>query len=115
MTMTWQDRLISATRDTQLGAIARCALAYGGVDDVAPCYVGKASITSDGFVMCSFTDTHGRHHMGAFVGDVRDLEHNVQGVADHLSLTPEERAAWFRAVRYWIAQDYRQVHGLLLA
>lgn len=114
MTMTWQDKLLAATHGTQTGAIAKCVLDRNVEGE--PCqYVGKASVTSDGFVMCGYVDRDGQSHMGAFVGDVRDLERNVLGVADHLSLTPDERAAWFRAVRHWIVLDYRQVHGLLLA
>jgi hypothetical protein len=103
--VTWQNRLLAATKGTQTGAIAKCVLGRN-VDGGLRQYVGKATITSDGFVMCSFTDAEGQTHMGAFVGDVDDLRRNVIGVADHLKLSDAEREAWYRACRAWIALDY---------
>ena len=81
MTSTWKDRALAATRGTQLGAIIACSLS---LPRSSPMFNGKASITSDGFVMCDFTDTAGVTHMGAFVGAVSDLNRNVEGLA-----TPE--------------------------
>jgi hypothetical protein len=103
--VTWQDRLLSATKGTQTGAIAKCVLGRNVAQGLRQ-YLGKASITSDGFVMCSFVDSAGQEHMGAFVGSVDDLRRNVIGVADHLKLSDEEREAWYRACRAWIASDY---------
>lgn len=102
---SWRDRLLAATRGTQLGAIARCAL--GRNDDSVPRFEGRASVTSDGFVMCDFVDRDGNGHWGAFVGSDDDLERNVIGVADHLQLSDAERAEWFAAMKKWVAQDWR--------
>ena len=99
----WKERAIAATRGTQLGAIIACAL---GEKVEAPCFNGKASITSDGFIMANFTGADGRGHMGAFVGSASDLVRNTLGLADHLKLSKEERAELFSSVRNWIATDY---------
>lgn len=101
----WQDRLLAATNGSRLGAIARCALGRNA-DESYPAFTGKASVTSDGFIMCDFVDREGTPHMGAFVGAVDDLRTNVLGVAAHLKLTEAERAAWFKVVQEWIAIDY---------
>lgn len=108
--VTWQDRVLAATKGTQTGAIAKCVLGRN-VAQGRRQYLGKAVITSDGYVMCSYVDAQGSEHMGAFVGDVQDLWKNVVGVADHLNLTDEERAVWYGACRAWIAMDYSG-HGI---
>jgi hypothetical protein len=105
--MNWQDKAQAATRGTQLGAIIACAL---GREIDGPRFHGKASVTSDGFVMCSFTGADGREHMGAFVGSLSDLTRNAGGLADHLKLSAEEREAFYDAIKEWIALDY---HGSL--
>jgi hypothetical protein len=103
--VTWQDRLLAATKGTQTGAIAKCVLGRN-VDGGRRQYMGQALITSDGFVLCSFVDSEGQEHMGAFVGSVEDVRSNLVGVARHLKLTDEEREAWYQACRAWIASDH---------
>lgn len=105
VTLGWQDKILAATNGTQLGAIARCALGRNEPGQM-PAFTGRASITSDGFVMCNFVDKEGRGHMGAFVGAVSDLRGNILGVATHLNLNETERAAWFKVMKEWIAVDY---------
>jgi hypothetical protein len=101
--MNWQDKAEAATRGTQLGAIIAAAL---GREIEAPCFHGKASVTSDGFVMCDFTDKSGNGHMGAFVGSMSDLIRNAGGLADHLKLDAAERAEFYEAIKNWISLDY---------
>lgn len=105
--MKWQDKAEAATRGTQLGAIIACTL-NREID--APSFNGKASVTSDGFVMCNFTDKNGGNHMGAFVGSLADLAHNCSGLADHLKLSDDEREAFYDTMKNWIGVDY---HGSL--
>lgn len=108
--VTWQNRLLAATKGTQTGAIAKCVLERN-LPKGRRQYLGTASITSDGFVMCDYVDAEGRMHMGAFVGDVDDLRRNVVGVAAHLKLSEKDRSAWYQACRAWIAMDYSG-HGI---
>jgi hypothetical protein len=67
-------------------------------------YVGKATITSDGFCMCSFVGADGIGHSNAFVGSWEEVEDNLQLVAEDLSIPEDETR---ELVRNWIAQDYR--------
>lgn len=111
-TNNWQDRVVSATRGnaSQFGTILLAAL--GREPDAPPRFHGKAAITSDGFITAGFTDRDGRHHCGAFVGEVADLERNTIGLARHLNLDVADRAAFYRVVQAWIGIDYRDVKGL---
>jgi hypothetical protein len=95
------------------GAIVACALNRERL--AVPRYVGKATITSDGWVMCDFVDSDHRKHLGAFVGGVSDLEANVRGLARHCRLNSDEQENLFQAVRNWIAQDARSGARRLLA
>jgi hypothetical protein len=100
---TWKERALAATRGSKFGAVVACAL---GEKIDAPCFHGKAHVTSDSFVMCDFSDKNGRGHTGAFVGDVDDIVRNGVGLADHLNLTAEERAEFGKALAGWIGRDY---------
>lgn len=112
----WVAEIVACTQGTQLGAIARCALeSIDFPNDRTPRFVGKASITSDGFIMCSFVTAQGESKPCAFVGSVSDLERTAIGVADHLELVKADRLAWFAKVREWIATDWRANGGLRLA
>lgn len=101
----WQRKALLATAGTQFGAIIRCAL---GIErDATPRFVGKASVTSDGFVMCDFVDWRGDGHMSAFVGSFGDLTGNVSGLSDHLNMTAEERQAFRDLIKAWVGTDWR--------
>lgn len=102
--MNWQDKAIAATHDSQFGAIIACAL--GRNPDDVPRFNGKASVTSDGFVMCDFVDRSGESRMGALVGSLNDLERNVKGLADHLQLSAQERGEYAEKLGGWISEDY---------
>ena len=102
----WQIRALAATKGTRFGAILRCAI-NRNIPEAFPQFSGKATVTSDGFVMCNFTDANGRFHMGAFVGSASDLSINVAGLADHLDLNGEDRKALCAAITNWIGKDYR--------
>ena len=99
----WKERALAATKQSQFGAIL-CAAT--GTPCEAPCFSGKATITSDNFVMANFTGADGRNHMGAFVGSVHDLIRNTEGLAKHLKLNDEERKELFGVIRGWVATDY---------
>lgn len=101
--MRWQDKALAATKGTRFGAILNAAM---GKTIDAPRFNGKAAITSDGFVMCSFTSSDGREHYGAFVGAASDLVQNATGLAAHLSLNDAERKELFALVRGWVETDY---------
>ena len=101
--MNWKTKAMKATAGSRFGAILAAAL---GKSIPAPCFHGKASITSDGFVTASFTGDDGRHHLGAFIGSANDLVGNVQGLAKHLELSEDERDELCATVRAWVALDY---------
>ncbi len=103
--MTINPKILQASKGSQLGAIIRCA--YGIERDAMPRFEGKASVTSDGYVMCNFVARNGDHHMGAFVGDMADFERNVEGIAKHCALDADERKAFLATMRGWIGTDWR--------
>ena len=102
----WQLDALAATKGTKFGAILRCAI-NRNIPEAFPQFSGKATITSDGFVMCNFTDADGRFHIGAFVGSASDLSINIAGLADHLDLSREDHLALCAAITNWIEKDYR--------
>ena len=61
-------RALEASEPTRAGCILRCAAGQDPLDGDTRQFHGKACITSDGFLLCDFTDSHGNFHMGAFVG-----------------------------------------------
>lgn len=67
-------------------------------------YVGKATVTSDGFIMCGFEDADGDYHHGAFVAGYSEVERNMVGLAKHLKVKEDKLLALLRS---WIATDYR--------
>ena len=109
----WQDRAIIATRGnaTRLGAILLAALGRAEADD-QPRFVGRASVTSDGFVLCDYVGLDGAHHPGAFVGDVVDLVSNTINLARHLNLSEIDSRTLYAVVQRWIVQDHRDTPGL---
>lgn len=105
MKTTYLDKLLAATAGTQFGAIIRCA--YDLERDACPRFVGRATVTSDGFLMCSFVDRHGEGHSGAFVGSASDLQRNIDGVTRHCKLSASDAAEFRAKLAAWIATDYR--------
>lgn len=99
----WQDRAKAATKGSRLGAMLHCALRE---EIPAPCFSGKASVTSDGYLMCGFTSSDGQYHPGAFAGDARDLSRNINELSKHLKLTTEEHVELLATFRAWIGLDY---------
>lgn len=99
-------KVLAATDGTKFGAIIRCAL---GVErDAAPRFEGKAHVTSDGYVMCSFVTSDGHYKHGAFVGALTDLDLNLVGLSKHLGMTPSEYNALTAIVTGWIGKDWRK-------
>ena len=102
------DLALAAADGTQTGAILRCAL--GRNTDAVPRFEGKASVTSDGFVMCNFIDRNGEGHMGAFVGSYDDLLRNLGKLAAHVEKhgrVEVDHKAMLDAIDAWIGCDYR--------
>lgn len=106
----WRQTVLAATHGTQLGAILWTALDMPVPEENEPCFVGKATITSDGFIMCDFRDRNGVYRPGAFVGSVSDLEDNIVGLAAYLNLPADYRAELGMAIHGWIGHDYRVDH-----
>lgn len=105
MTPDFKQRILDTTRGTQTGAIIACAM--DKERDAIPRYVGKAIVTSDGYVMCSFVDRHGETHSGAFVGSVEDLDNNLLRLKNHMHLSNSQYNELTAIVTGWISQDYR--------
>lgn len=106
--------LVLETRGTQFGAILAAALGFK-ID--GPHFVGKAIVTSDGFVQCNFVDRNGVARHSAFVGSVEDLVRNTKGFADYRKLDETDRNALYSAIHGWVAIDYsngRALKGLEL-
>lgn len=90
---------------TQTHAIIACAL---GRDPMTTArFVGKATITSDGFIMCDFIDHDGQGRRGAFVGSWGELEANLIQLARLLGLTTQEHHQVVELVESWVGKDYR--------
>lgn len=95
----WQTKALQATLNTRFGCIIRCAF---DVDlTTIPRFVGKPSITSDGFVMCDFISRDGIYRHGAFVGDVEDVRMNVRGLTNYLKLNPKDALEFKRLLSDW--------------
>jgi len=86
--------------------IRRSHRLYVGPRDRPTCFDGKATVTSDAFVMCNFTKADGERELGAFVGGLDDIEANVTGLAQHLELTATEREEFAKVLEGWIAMEY---------
>ena len=106
MTPELKTKILSATRGTKLGAILRCAMGMNELG-VAPRFVGKASVTSDSFIMCDLIDSDGNGHHGAFVGSLADFDRNLLGLSEHLDLSRTDREALMVAATGWIGKDWR--------
>lgn len=101
-----KDKILAATKDTRLGAVLQCAMDPAGPRPY-PCFIGKATITSDGYVMCDFFDGDGQLRLGAFVGAAESLERNVGALGAHLGLDEAQKAQLFALAKSWIGKDYR--------
>jgi hypothetical protein len=100
----WQDRAMAATEGSRFGAIIASAL---GRQIPPPCFHGRATVTSDGFVICDFTDSDGNRHMGAFVGSWNDLQTNYVGLSRHLGLTQQEQGEFANTLEAWAGNSRR--------
>ncbi len=104
-----QQKILGCTRGSKLGAILRCALNVDRTD--IPRFTSKAIVTSDGYLMANFVDSDGHAHLGAFVGSKSDLLLNVDGLAKHLSLSPEERSELVTLIDGWMCVEIIRVGG----
>ena len=107
----WQAKAIKATRETRFGCMLLSAL---NLEPDQPPSCGRPTVTSDGFLIGSFTRENGETHSGAFLGSVEDLERNIVAFPKHIGMTPDERKAFYAMWRKWIAEDYRSPPGLRL-
>lgn len=99
------DKLFVGSGITQTHAIIACALDRDPMTTAR--FVGKATITSDGFVQCDFVDHDGQGRRGAFVGSWMELDNNLQGLIHHLELGEPELAQLRELIKGWVGTDYR--------
>jgi hypothetical protein len=102
----WVEKALAESAHTRTGAILRCALGLNNKNDF-PRFMGKASVTSDGWLMCDFIGSSGQLHRGAFVGAASDLTANIGSLAAFLKLNSDDHEAMKAAVANWIGKDYR--------
>lgn len=109
----YRAKLILATHDGEaplgqrrslLGCIVLAALDKR--PKMPPYFVGKATITADGFVMCDFLDFTG-YHIGALVCRDEEMVRNVVGLVNHCNLSEEEKVDFLARVNHWIETDNR--------
>lgn len=99
------DLLYVGSGATQTHAIIACAL---GRDPMTTAkFLGKATVTSDGFIMCDFVDHDGQGRRGAFAGTMVELDDNLIGLIKHLNLGEHELTQLRALIDSWIATDYR--------
>ena len=110
----WINDLRAATQGTKFGAILACASNWP-VAKGTPAFDGRATLTSDGMLLCDFLDTCGSRHSGAFVGSFADLCRNLAGVAAHLALTAGDREKLAKVSSRWITYSYRPNYRETLA
>ena len=106
-TNPWQDTALAATRGSRLGAMLACAL--GRNPESGPRFIGRANISSDGYIFADFVDSREQYHFGALAGAASDLERNVKGLAAHCNFSKSQTLELQAAVTKWIASDYRQL------
>jgi hypothetical protein len=98
---TWQDRALAATHGNQSKFGCMIMAALDRTPDEPPRFVGKPTITSDGFMMCAFVNRAGEHHHGAFAGAVADYRSNVAGLMAHLDLNAADKADYLKTMQAW--------------
>jgi hypothetical protein len=100
------DLLYVGSGATQMHAILACAM---GRDPLTTArFVGKATVTSDGYIQCDFVDHDGTGRRSAFVGSYGELEANLQSlVIQHLGLGQDELQQATTLIESWIGTDYR--------
>lgn len=85
-----KEKLKEALSSASPRMVAHCNSFFGlGL----PCIgaIGIPSITSDGYLIGYCEHPDGEKNYGAFLGDAKSLRQNMQGLADHLKLSPVER------------------------
>ena len=102
-TPTIQKALYTA-RQTRTGAMIRAA---AGVVAEGPTFHGKASVTSDGFLICDFSEASGERHGGALAGSWNDLHANLATLCEFLDFDAAQRKELMDLMNSWIAFDYR--------
>jgi hypothetical protein len=98
-------RVLEVTSNTRTGCILRAM--FDDPRDYVPKYDRKAIITSDGYIMCGYTDSYGDYHAGAFVGSAYDLTRNLIALCVFAKLSADEILALGDAADSWIGTDYR--------
>jgi hypothetical protein len=94
-----RDLLFIAAR-TQTGAIVACA--YDVLRDDTPRFEGKATRTSDGYLLCDYVDKQGREHYSAFVGSEEHLWENINVLSEACHLAINQDTDLKRKVADWI-------------
>jgi hypothetical protein len=105
-----QDKILATTAGTKLGAILRCAMGRNEMT-MFPRFVGKASVTSDGFVLCDFIDGSFQDHHGAFVGSKVEVLNNGRNLSLHMKLSPAEQIELLNLIDAWMGFEIIHVTG----
>jgi hypothetical protein len=98
-------RLLEVTSDTRTGCILRAM--FNDPRQYHPRYDRNAIITSDGYIMCGYTDRNGDYYAGAFVGSAFDLTRQLISLCVFARLNGDEMLALGDAADSWIGTDYR--------
>ena len=103
--------LVTKLNPTQYGFSPKLTAIVGGiighdygVRDRKGGKLGPLSITSDGFVIAQST----AHESGAFIGEARDLERNLELLLTDAKLTDDEQTEWDNLYRRNVT-DWRQL------
>jgi len=68
----------------------------------APRFHGRATLTSDGHIMCNFEGRDGEFHMGAHAGHIETLRDFIEHGLEHGKLTATQYARIRNALCAWL-------------
>lgn len=103
----WRFRCIVAT-DGNRSRLGTMFLSMLGRPVKSPPWFGPSCvITEGGWVLANFVDRHNALHPAQRVGSVEDIRASLNGLADHILATDEEREAIFALFRQWVSKDFR--------
>jgi hypothetical protein len=69
-------------------------------------FTGRATVTSDGHIMCNFTTAGDEHHHGAYAGHIDQLAAYLDYLITELQLDPVQTLELQRSLDAFIATSY---------
>ena len=69
-------------------------------------FSGRATVTSDGHIMCNFTTAEDEHHHGAYAGHIDQLAVYLDYLTTELQLDPVQTLELQRSLDAFIATSY---------